>query len=59
MKNIRKWIAIIASLAMMLALAGAAFAAEKNSTAVTDDSYGIIDADELQKMLMILWRSTG
>lgn len=50
MKNIRKWIAIIASLAMMLALAGAAFAAEKNSTAVTDDSYGIIDADELQKM---------
>jgi hypothetical protein len=49
MKNSRKWIVIIISLAMMLALAGTAFATEENSTKA-DDSYGIIDADELQKM---------
>ena len=50
MKNSRKWIAIIISLAIVLALAGAAFAVEDSSNAKTDDSYGIIDADELQKM---------
>ena len=50
MKNSRKWIAMIISLAIVLALAGAAFAVEDSSNAKTDDSYGIIDADELQKM---------
>ena len=50
MKNSRKWIAVVVSIAMMLALASAAFAADADSTAKTDDSYGIIDADELQKM---------
>ena len=50
MKNSRKWIAFLISLAMMLTFAATAFAAEANSTAKAEDSYGIIDADELQKM---------
>ena len=49
MNSMRKWIAFFLSLVMMMALSSAAFAAEV-SAPEAEESYGIIDGDELKKM---------
>ena len=49
MNSMRKWIAFFLSLVMMMALSSAAFAAEV-SASEAEESYGIIDGDELKKM---------